>query len=529
MTESVRKTIDIEAPVREATLTEDRARVGRRAVVDLPAGDLTLRVAGVAPVLVDKTLQAKIEASEGCETQGAKVFDVRSRRERLVRSEARPEELAALDQEAERLRDEEVKLAAKIRLLSRQAEVAGQAMTTTIGEMAEDASFGVAAVDEWAEGWRGLAERERELRAQVREHSLEWQDVKERSRRLAARREAAAHPGGELRASLEIDLTVAVAGTYGLRIDYIVPGACWRPYHRATLIEDGEEGTELAFECEACVWQRTGEDWDEVSLSFSTQRSSLGVEPPLLVSDVLRVKRKSEAVVVETREQEVHTAGLGGGPTAVIPEVPGIDDGGVPLTLKATREATIPSDGQPYRAPIFRFETPVETELVVVAEAEPAAVFKTMGRNESALPVLAGPVDLIRRGGLVGRATVLFVSPGERFALGWGPDGEVRVFREVEDQEEERSMLSAWITQAHLIKVKLSNIGAREKVLTVRERVPVSEIEKVKVTVDLDQTTAERTPDRNGFLEWEVALPPFTTDQIDLRYTIKRRREVVGV
>ena len=50
------------------------------------------------------------------------------------------------------------------------------------------------------------------------------------------------------------------------------------------------------------VRRDTGEDWNDVDLLFSTQRPSLGTEPPLLSNDVLRLKKKEAQVHVETRE-----------------------------------------------------------------------------------------------------------------------------------------------------------------------------------------------------------------------------------
>lgn len=523
-----RQIVEIEAPVTEVTLTEDRARVVRRGIVTLPRGEVTLEIHDVSPLLVNKTLQTTVRQTDGGETKDVRVFDSRPKRQKINSSELRSDELRALAAEAEVLALEEADLKGRIQLLSRQAEVVGQVVGTTIHEMSEDASIGFTDPGEWGGQLGKLSERERELRAEVLERSFQWQELKAKSRRLTTRREAAAQPGWEMRASIESDLSVASEGDYEVEIDYVVPGACWRPYHRATLKENEDAG-EVELSCEACVWQQTGEDWSDVDLLFSTARPSLGVEPPLLENDTIRVRRKSETVDVQVRQQTVHTTGLGSEPSAVIPEVPGIDDGGVPLSLEAAQKATIPSDGQPYRTPVFSFLSPTEGELLVAPEILPAAIYKTVQHNAAALPILAGPVDLIRRGGLVGRTSVLFIAPGERFPLSWGPEGELRVAREVEDQEEERGMLSSWIKQAHLVKVRLSNIGARNTALTVKERIPVSEIDKVKISVDAAKTTDAVEPDDDGFLTWRVELPPFSREKLELRYTIKRHRDVVGL
>jgi len=56
---------------------------------------------------------------------------------------------------------------------------------------------------------------------------------------------------------------------------------------------------------------------------------------------------------------------------------------------------------------------------------------------------LAGPVDLIRENGFVGRTSVLFIAAGERFELGWGPDAELRVKRHSESKQEKSRRLSS--------------------------------------------------------------------------------------
>jgi len=48
--------VRLDAPVTEVTVLEDRAQVVREGRADLPAGRVRVRVAGVSPVLADKTL-----------------------------------------------------------------------------------------------------------------------------------------------------------------------------------------------------------------------------------------------------------------------------------------------------------------------------------------------------------------------------------------------------------------------------------------------------------------------------------------
>lgn len=540
----------IEAPVVEVTVLEDRAHVVRRARIELPAGTSRLRIDGVAPVLADKTLCAALvpPAGDGGRGQGepdseidaerARVSDARVHRRRLIMNEDRPEERRALMVELERLQDEHTRQRARLeQIRSQQASLEGVAEATVV-DMAVDVSHGRTEPETWQRVLEQLGDSEWALRRKRvdAEHAIAElnRDIENLRRRLAATERTS----DRLVAEAMIEVWTAAGGSYDLRVDYVVPGACWRPYHRAHLPEqpadgdrDGASDTRTVhFTSEGCVWQNTGEDWTDVRLVFSTERLSLGLEPPRLTMDLLLVQRKSDAVVVEAREQEVQTTGLGAGPRQQrAPELPGIDDGGEALHLEAPEQATVPSDGRPYRIPLMQFTASATTRHVLMPELATAVILESTQTNQARQPILAGPVDLVRGGGFAGRTSVLFVAPGERFALGWGPDGAIRVQRSLERSKDERGIMSAWTSQGHRVRVRISNLGREPRTIHVTERVPVSEIEKLAIEVNAASTTGKRKPDEHGFVRWTVELPAHGHESVELHYIVKKHGDVVGI
>ena len=343
--------------------------------------------------------------------------------------------------------------------------------------------------------------------------------------RLLERRIAAAlQPSDRVEAELRLEVAVEVAGDYQLRVDYLVAGACWRPYHRARLVDD-----QITFSTEGCVWQNSGEDWEHVALLFSTARPSLGTDPPALSSDRLTVRKKQEVLQVQAREQAIQTTGLGDAGRSTAPEIPGIDDGGEVVSLRGEHRSSVPSDGRPYRVPLGRFTTSAQGERVTMPELAAAVLFKTVQVNDGTTPILAGPVDLVRGGGTTGRTSVLYIAPGERFALGWGPDGALRVRREVDTSAEDSGMLSSWIKRDTTVTLRLTNLGEEAHTIAVQERVPVSEIDKVKIEVERRQTTDAKQPDGDGLLNWSVTLPPAGRKRVVLRYSVKKHSDVQGI
>jgi uncharacterized protein (TIGR02231 family) len=512
-------TIALEAPAAVVTLFEDRASVLRRGRIDLSAGLHRLRLDGVAPVLSDRSLRvALLDGS----VPGAGLVDFRVKRELIVSDSHLPEEKAALAAE-ERQRSRALERnQQRVRARKAQRDSLRDAAAQLIEELAEDAGWGRADTDRWVAEIELLRQQEATLDAEILELGRGLEDAE---RELAwLRRRSIVVRQDRVDTWLELEVELVQAGSLELELAYVVPCACWRPRYRATL--SGGPSPQLELEHQANLWQRTGEDWCDVQLRFSTQRPSLGTEPPQLAEDLVHVQARQEQVVVELREQQIHSTGLGQ-QRAPAQELPGVDDGGEPVSLQAEHPATVPSDGRPYRVEIGRSRAPATVERVVMGELASAVLVRCTSSNSSTDPLLAGPVDLIADSGRVGRSQLSFVAPGEKLELGFGPDASLRVFRRSERVEEEPGVLSRWHVTRHHTTLLLSNLGSEARRVRVLERIPVSEIDQVRITLDRDRTTGGIEPDADGMLQWERELAPGATDQVELAYAFEKRGGVV--
>ncbi|MCP4661287.1 MAG: DUF4139 domain-containing protein [bacterium] len=514
----------LDAPAAEVTLLEDRAQILRRATVALPAGRVIVRVEDVAPVLSDKSLSAIVRGPD----QAARVTDVRVRRALRDEDERESRAGAQLEQQMRDLDAEAEALKGRMKALGKQRTMVDHIARQTLDDLATDVAWGTVTEDDWSAGIRELARRERESGDRELELDARREELEETLADLRRRAGSEERPDVRMAASIETELLVATAGEHTLELTYVVPAACWRPQHTARLLGGTEGEARVVFETDACVWQNTGEDWTDVRLKLSTRRPSLGTEPPLLADDVLEVRRKPEQMVVAAREQEIRTTGLGAAahPAA---ELPGIDDGGTTLALEGRRPATLPSDGRPYRVEIARFEATAASEYVLIPEHAPAVIHKVSSAHAGDHPILAGPVDLIAEGGLVGRTSVLFVAPGERFALGFGPDPAIRVHRKSDAVEAKQNVLSRHLRTDYTVTLKLSNIGTEPRDFTVTERIPVSEVEQVKISFDAKASTPDARVDDHGFVAWNVSLPGDGNQTLKLHYSIVKHKAVEGI
>jgi uncharacterized protein (TIGR02231 family) len=509
--------VPLEAPVVAVTLLEDRAQVTRRGRVDVVAGRNRLTIHNVAPTLQDVSLRVTIEG-------GARVDDARARRAARVRQREKPEQARALEQKLDELADRHAALRDDASRVQHRAGVVAEMMQKALAELPQDAAWSIGDVGAWKQTFETLSQKSRRLLESAQGTRRELRTLQDAASFVVAERERLDRPDVAVLCLVEVDVFAEQAGSIELVVEYTVPNAIWRPTHEAVLV-----GNSLTVRSRAAVWQHTGEDWTNAALSFSTARSSLGHEPPLLRDDVLAVQKKDNRVVVQAREVAVSKAGLGRGgaggggggarpaPTGV--ELPGVDDGGDIQNLKALQPMTVASDGRPVFVDLSTFTGPATRSLVIMAEADEKAFLKAACPHTGQQPLLAGPVDLLMDSGPVGSTRTLFIAPGEQLALGFGPDDDVRV-RRTSEFKETVDDVDHWRRRTITVNLYLSNLGAEEKELEIVERLPVSEIDHVKVTLVEDKTSGAPTLDQDGFLRWSLMLGAHGRLRLSLVYVV---------
>lgn len=498
--------------VAAVTVLQDRAQVTRTAEADLPAGSARLRLDDVAPVLVDGTLTAVAD--------GATVHDARVVRRRIAVDADQPADVAVLDDRIAVLTEQHRTLAARVEIDGEAVAAAAEAARLTMADLAEDSIWGRLDSDTW----RAARERVDAAEAARRHASADTHDALARASEeledLRARRAALDHPATGIVASVLLDVT-GDGGPVAVTLTYVVPSALWRPAHRAHL-----GGGTVTVHTDAVVWQRTGEAWRDVEVACSTAQPSLGASPPPLVTDRV-VARRSSGIAVEAREEDVQTTGLGG--AATLDEVPAVDDGGEVRVLRPAARVTVASDGLPHRLPVATATAAATASLVAVPELAEAVVLRTEQVHPGPGPLLAGPVELVRDHGAAGRTSTRFIAPGERWALAWGPEPDLRVTREAHEVAEAPSGLTGRQTTRRTVTVRLSNLGPAERLVEVTERVPVSEVDEVVVEVDRRATAPAAQADADGFVRWLVRLAGHGHAELRLAYTVTRTRSVTGL
>jgi uncharacterized protein (TIGR02231 family) len=501
-------------PVKKVVVMEDRAQVERRGAIAL-SGVTKLEIEGVSMVAVDRSLKLEVK--------GGTLIDAKFER----RWTEQPKGGLSSDASAIRTRVKALELQKLVEgdALARfdaRAEVYAAARADLLRAISEFTGFGTSEIAQWKTELRALSEKEAALDEERRlaRHAITVTDLRYREAHVALN--AAEEP--TRREECVLSLTIEGNGDAHVRASYLVPCAAWRPAYRATLT-----GDQVKIETEAVVWQRTGEEWSEVELLFSTARPTLGTTPPSLVEDRLRTRTKHEnerrVVDVSIREEVIRSAGE----TSGSPEMPGLDDGGETRLLPAAGATTIRSDGQPHRVALFSFDSKAAVERVCPVELSDLVFVLARFNNSSGQVLLAGPVDLIRDSGLIGRAQLRFAAPGETVKLSFGSEDGLQVIRDMEEKLDE-SRLTGRRTTTRKIQLHVSNTRAEAVRIFIEERVPVSEVKEVEIDVltkECSPVPAPLTTDGIARIELEVAAN--ATKTATFSWELSAAAKVAGV
>jgi uncharacterized protein (TIGR02231 family) len=513
----------IHLPVVKVTVLEDRALVERRGDVVLPAGPQRLSVEGLSPLAVDRSLQAQLSGGTVAQARVSRTWKDKPRegaRERKTELRKRVEDLEAEWKRAH----------ADVQRLQSRLEVVNVAREDVLRAISEHSGVGRAKPESWHEQLETVREEttstEEALRL-ARKHAEVTRLRVVEAQSAIARSE---QPEPQLVTSAELEANHPAGGTVSLRVTYLVPCAVWRPAYRATLAPS-ETGESVTLECEAVVWQYTEEEWKDVELLFSTARPTLGASAPRLMEDWLRLRDKSEqekhTLEVSMREEVIQTTGEGG--TSQTEAMPGLDDGGEALTLRARHRATVPGDGAPHRVPLFQFTVPATSELIGYPEHSPLVHRVARFDNRGPSVLLAGPVDLVRSSGYVGRSQLKFAGMGERLKLGFGSEDTLRIAR-VMDEKHDTQRITGRRTRTQQVKLFLSNTGNHPEKVVIEERMPVSEVEAVEVKLLQEQTKpAPAKVSEDGIVRFELAAPPRTQQELAFAYSVASSAKVAGL
>jgi uncharacterized protein (TIGR02231 family) len=504
----------IESTATHVRFFEDRAEVTRKASASVSDGRQWIRLSGATMLLDDRSVQASVN-----------VDSIRVVSARIVREWSTPDNDDEIKGKSKELKSLVRKMNEVQERLGReedQRDYMHELMSSWTENFAKVPSVD-APITDWENAFNKMQDRDKAL---LEAWLVEYQKLQE----LSGQQDTLQSEIDKLRQApltfdcfIEVQLDSTIGNEVEIAVTYRTPCALWRPEHMARLHSNEKDPSagNVQLTTFAAVWQNTGEDWTDVEVSFSTARPAAHASAPDIDDDHLSRRKKTseekKQVVVEVREQSV-TEVSGG-----VSEMPGVDDGGVPLEFCGKGKYSLPANGQPTRVEISRHEVKAGVSRELVSERAQVAHIKGTANWPGTVPLLAGPLGVARGASLVGRARIGFVGPGDKLEVGFGPDDGIRARRSV-SEDRDKGLTGTQAIERE-ITLYLSNLSDQAKSVNLLERLPVSEIEGLEVKwKDSKGWTFDA---KEGFLTRLVELPPTENIKLKYQYTIKAKSNVV--
>ncbi|HEV8561661.1 MAG TPA: DUF4139 domain-containing protein [Actinophytocola sp.] len=511
-------TTSVDAPIVAVTVYPGQARITRRQVVELAAGEQRVQVGGLPLSL--RADSVRVNGRGPATVLGVDVVAEHHPRSPDVTVDELEKRRQALADRLSELDDEGTVATARQELIGSLSRRSGAAFARALAAESAEVSRVASVGDALAEQLGAVLASRRELAERRRTVQLEHEEV---VRRLGERL-AQQVPD---RRAVAVDLSVAGPGAVELEVSYLVDGARWESRYDVRL-----RGESLTLTWFGLITQHSGEDWPECDLSLSTARPASAVTVPEL--DPWYLQREEPMKVF--RAQGMVGAGADfampapaapaaakarqlSAPRELATATAGVEHGVAATTYRPARRIAVPADGTAHRTTVTVAELPTRLDHVTVPLRGPEAYLRATAVNTSEHTLRPGPAAIFHDTEYVGTTTLEPWAPGEEVELALGVDDRVRVERELVRRAAGKAVLGGTRRHEAAYKITIGNYGPRPASVTVIDQIPVSRDDAIEVReVRLEPKPAEQTD--LGEITWKLSLEPNKTAELTIAFRV---------
>ena len=197
-----------------------------------------------------------------------------------------------------------------------------------------------------------------------------------------------------------------------------------------------------------------------------------------------------------------------------------VGEAGAGLVYRIQRPLAVPSDGNPHKTTIARFDLDAALDHLAVPVLAPEAYLRATMTNTSKLLLLPGPARVFHDGQFVGETSLETVAAGEEFELQLGVDEQIRVERELRRRATTKAVIGGTRTIDIAYEITVENHRPGKAAISVHDHIPVSTDGEIKVRLrETSPSPAEQSD--LGELTWNIKLDSGKSATIRHRFTVE--------
>lgn len=539
---STLKAEDVEttSAIKSVTVYNNRAKVSRDAVVNVPKGAHNVIIKSLPISLMPDSLRVKGSAKANVTLGAITHKRVISRDLTAAREKDLNNKIQTLQDQTKLINAEKKALNTQHQFLKNIAQQAQLRSDEAIAELKLNSS-------EWSAASAEILSQTSQILKAHLHYDIKLRDLNKEIQAL--RKELNQFRTGQKSVyDVSVALESDAATQLTLSLSYQTSGATWRPIYDARLNagKDGEADLELVQY--GSVTQSTGEDWNDVSLTLSTaqphRNATIGDLHPQWIDIYRPRKRRNMAYDMEMGMNQSSVAGMAMKAESPSADFADMDEEDMMLEEKEmayasvavqkhgfVAEYTIPgpssvlSNGTQSKLRIGTSQTKSELQVHIKPQLSQSAFIVAKVTLEGDTPLLAGSMNLYRDGAFIGRSHLPLLNPGKEHYLSFGIDDQVTFkHKTLKDMKKDAGMILSDNMQERHFVTTIENHHARPVNIVLQQRVPVSKNEDIKFDLLKDKTTPGFETDWNnvkGVMSWNLNLAPQAKESVKLGWKVE--------
>lgn len=340
--------------------------------------------------------------------------------------------------------------------------------------------------------------------------------------------------------SVIVEFEVLKAGSLEMTISYLANAASWKPIYDARAAFDKGEAELMSY---GIVNQKTGEEWQDVDITLSTAKPTIGGTMPEPYSWLLRpyqpvtYKRykTSGGVYAEKAmiayDLSAESGGIGAVEESPVPATT-VEEKGIAVNYKLPLRATVKSDGSDHKLSIISQVLKADFEYSSYQRTTDLAYLRSRVKNDPKLQLLSGDVNIFLEGDFVGSSIIANIAPGEEFDLYLGADENVKVKRELLEKKVDETLIAGIPSPTRRTKfrykITVENYKSKKVKVQLYDSMPVSQDDRIKVKMDDISIMPDEKDwkDKKGVYLWKLELEPKAKKEISFSFTIEHPRDM---
>lgn len=510
-----------------ATVYTDRAMVTREGRADVTPGVRQITFSGLPPILQDQSVRVSAAGSAR-----AKILEVRV--DQVFLDTVSAARIKPLLQTRRSLNDEIRVLNDRIAVITHQRDFLNKITIASQESIARELRTQKPSADDWGKLLRFFDAEFSKLDAELRQ--IEGNRTALQEKLEAVEKELASAGGNpeKIEKLITVVFDVQRGGSLAIEASYLISQAGWTPAYDIR-VASADTMVELTYA--AFVRQNTGEDWKDVHMTLSTAQPALGGTPPELqpwyVSVLPQIRggraegglaildEAAPAGAAKMMRKDRPVPASVAAPAPVAYQTAEVRESLTSASFPITAETTVPADNADHRVTVMIAPLGGSFSHSAAPKLQAEAFLKASLRNSTDYPFLPGPMSVYVDNGFVSVSRLPAVMPGEKFDAFLGADNGVHIERKLLNRVTD---VSGLFTKTRKTRYEILIIAENRKktaqTLSLKENVPVSQDERVKVEILLPRPE-EEAPDANGIITWELRLMSGERKEIKVQYSIE--------